>query len=444
MRSSGSYSPWLAQYAADRQQTLGPDNRNDLSLSKATTALLRSMLGPVLFTFPALYQKTGFLVGLLLTIASASWSTCTMIMIARACEWMCQACGKETGVTYGHLCVSALKRTSYCRDATCERLSYALNYAVAVFQIGICCFQVKFMTTHAAYLAKMTNCSFCGEKSYCHLAVIPCTCVVGAVANVTILAWMALLANGLVATVIVAVFREAVSKADIQFPSLDVQANFGTICKVLGAVIFAFEGQTLILPLRNRMLQPQQLASPIGVVPLSMLIITTVFITAGSVGFIALKEQAPESILLSDQVITHSWVQAAVIAVMLFAVMASYPFNLLAVVDILEEPWKATLQRWGENVQKLPLTFLLRLLLSLLVGALTIGIPDLESITSFLGGSVGMLVCFVVPPLTLLMVELESVTMSVLKRRLLTALRITQSLIGIAVACFTLTANFAH
>ncbi|KHJ48610.1 transmembrane amino acid transporter protein [Trichuris suis] len=433
------------------QHTLVPYERGDLSQCRATAALVRSMLGPVIFTFPALYQKTGFLPGLLLTLASAIWSTCTMMMIAKASDYICQAGGKEAPpTTYGHLCGCALKKTTFYRETICQRINRIVNYAVAAFQIGTCCFQVKFMTTHTAFLAKMANCTFCPETSYCHLIVLPCVCIVGTISNLTTLARMALLANALVAVVIVVVLQEAASKADLQLLRQSGHANFATLFQTLGAIIFAFEAQTLILPLRNRMHQPRKLASPMGVVPLSMLTIAPVFVTIGSVGFVALRGRSPESVLLSDQLITHQWIQIAVIGIMIFAVMASYPFNLLAVIDILEELWNVTLQGWSKKVKKLPLTFLLRLLLSLLVGALAMGVSNLESITSFLGGSVGMLICFVVPPLMLLPLELDrnaasssSSSLSVHKKRLLTTLRVAQSFIGIAVACFILTAKIA-
>ncbi|CDW58770.1 Amino acid transporter [Trichuris trichiura] len=448
---TGSYSPQEAQNAVE-QHTLVAYERDDLSLCKATAALIRSMLGPVIFTFPSLYQKTGFLPGLLLTLASATWSTCTMMMIAKASDCICQTGGKEaTAETYGHLCGTALKKTTIYRETICQRISRLLNYAVAAFQIGTCCFQVKFMTTHTSFLAKMVNCTYCPETSYCHLIILPCVCIVGTITNLTTLARLALLANGLVAVVIVVVVVQAAASkvAGLQLPSLNGHADFATLLQTFGAIIFAFEAHTLILPLRNRMHQPRKLASPMGVVPLSMLTTATAFVTVGSMGFFALNGRSPESILLSDQVITHKWIQAAVIGIMIFAVMASYPFNLLAVIDILEDLWNVTIKGWSKKVKKLPLTFLLRLLLSLLIGALAMPVSNLESITSFLGGSVGMLICFIVPPLTLLPLELErntspsSTSLSTHKKRLLTTLRVTQSFIGIAVACFILTAKVA-
>lgn len=66
-----------------------------------------------------------------------------------------------------------------------------------------------------------------------------------------------------------------------------------------GTALFAFEGVALILPLRNAMKQPEKFSSRFGVLNVTMVGITTIFVITGFISYLKWGEEVQGSITLN-------------------------------------------------------------------------------------------------------------------------------------------------
>lgn len=66
-----------------------------------------------------------------------------------------------------------------------------------------------------------------------------------------------------------------------------------------GTALFSYEGIALILPLRNKMRNPENFTSTFGVLNMTMVVVTSIFIFTGFIGYMRWGEDVEGSVTLN-------------------------------------------------------------------------------------------------------------------------------------------------
>lgn len=85
-------------------------------------------------------------------------------------------------------------------------------------------------------------------------------------------------------------------------PNISERRYVGDLEKLplfLGTTIFAFEGISLVLPLRNVMKKPKLFSRPLGVLNLGMVVVSTLLACCGFLGYWRWGEQTEGSLTLN-------------------------------------------------------------------------------------------------------------------------------------------------
>jgi solute carrier family 36 (proton-coupled amino acid transporter) len=78
-----------------------------------------------------------------------------------------------------------------------------------------------------------------------------------------------------------------------------IPPNIRQIPLFFGTTIFAFEGIALVMPLKNAMKKPQNFSKTFGVLNVGMVIVSTIFISFGTVGYFKYGEDTAPSLTLN-------------------------------------------------------------------------------------------------------------------------------------------------
>ena len=116
--------------------------------------------------------------------------------------------------------------------------------------------------------------------------------------NLKYLAPFSLMANLFIGTGIAVVLNYVFQ----DLPSTKDRTKIGDIATIplfFGTAIYAFEGISLVLPLKNAMKKPSTFDSPCGVLNIGLAIVTVLFITFGFCGYLKWGENVAGSLSLN-------------------------------------------------------------------------------------------------------------------------------------------------
>ncbi|XP_061395123.1 proton-coupled amino acid transporter 1-like, partial [Musca vetustissima] len=160
-----------------------------------------------------------------------------------------------------------------------------------------------------------------------------------------------------------------------------------------GTALFSFEGIALILPIRNSMKDPKKFNQRFGVLNISMLIITLLFVFTGFVSYTKWGEGVEGSITLNldpDDKLS----QAVKIAAAL-GVFFGYPIQFFVMMKIIWPPLKQNMAA----AQKRPITVqvMFRFIMVLLTFGVALLVPQLHLFISLIGALCSTSLAFLFP-----------------------------------------------
>ncbi|KAM7348057.1 proton-coupled amino acid transporter-like protein pathetic [Cochliomyia hominivorax] len=160
-----------------------------------------------------------------------------------------------------------------------------------------------------------------------------------------------------------------------------------------GTALFSFEGVALILPLRNAMKKPEKFNSRFGVLNVTMVGITAIFIITGFIGYLRWGEDVQGSLTLNlDPNNTLSQVVKIVAAL---GVFFGYPIQFYIMIRIIWVPMK----QGSPAAQKYPITIqvVLRFFMVLFTFGVALLVPKLHLFISLIGAFCSTALAFVFP-----------------------------------------------
>ncbi|XP_003378161.1 transmembrane amino acid transporter protein, partial [Trichinella spiralis] len=153
--------------------------------------------------------------------------------------------------------------------------------------------------------------------------------------------------------------------------SLPGYTNLQGLMLAIGSMLYAFEGQAVILPLENKMKNPKDMLGWNGVLSVSMSIVTCVYAATGFFGYATFGNEVKGSITLN---MPDTWL-----------------YELLYVV--VEMLWPAIQRKIRFSQERI--LFIMEFALHFLA----IAIPNLEKIIPFVGVTAGIVLGYVFPPI---------------------------------------------
>jgi proton-coupled amino acid transporter len=409
-----------------------------VSSTRMLINLLKGMIGPGCLSLPLAFGFSGLWVGLVLTFLIGALNTHCMQMLVKSAQYLCKRFEKSD-LDYGHLSKKAME----CGPPFLQRRSkiglYVTNATVAIFQLGVCSVQIVFMAANLqkveSELAPNTPISI---RQFQLILLVP-TLLVVSVRNLKVMAYCSIAGNIALLGSLVIILQYTIRSPNLYYSDDVWFMSFQRLLLYLGAILFSFEGQAMILPMENEMREPKHMSRPFGVLHTGLSLVTICYATTGFFGYLKFGTDVQGSITLNMPAeLLYQIVNLLLVLVILLGLpLQFYVLNAMF--------WPSIKRKLPAHLHKRHLIFeyLFRTAILLLAFVLGIAIPNLAQIIPLVGISAGCTIALILPPIihTFAFWQLWREETTPLRRTLLIAKNTAIALFGVFGLCAGLYAS---
>ncbi|XP_035303534.1 proton-coupled amino acid transporter 1 isoform X3 [Cricetulus griseus] len=278
---------------------------------------------------------------------------------------------------------------------------HIVDFFLIVTQLGFCCVYFVFLADNFKQVIEAAN----GTTTNCHnnetvvlmptmdsrlymLAFLPFLVLLSFIRNLRILSIFSLLANVTMLVSLVTIYQFILQR--IPDPHhLPLVASWKTYPLFFGTAVFAFEGIGVVLPLENKMKNSQKFPC---ILYLGMTIVTVLYISLGSLGYLQFGAAIKASITLN---LPNCWLYQTVKLLYSIGIFFTYALQFYVAAEIMVP---VIVSRVPEHCTLL-VDLCVRTAMVCITCVLAILIPRLDLVLSLVGSMSSSALALIIPPL---------------------------------------------
>ncbi|XP_055331791.1 proton-coupled amino acid transporter 1-like [Paramacrobiotus metropolitanus] len=375
---------------------LGEDRRNAQTTTtnlQTLMHLLKGNIGTGIFAMASAVNNAGLATGTIAIVVMGFICIHCMHILVNCAHHLCKIEGKNA-LDYGEVVQAAFRQSSYSKYANLSKK--VVDLFIIVSQFGFCCVYIVYVATTLQDVIRYYTDVELPIQAYTAM-VLPFLILLCYIRSLKILAPFSLAANLILCTCLVIIFVYVFG----HLKSVDSVPQFAGWSKLplfFGTAIYAFEGIGIVLPIENRMKNPQDFGGWTGILNVGMVIITALYTAAGFFGYLAFGTEIEDTITLN---LPHKGIYIVVILLVGLVVFYSYSLQFYVPFEIL---WPTVKKRLRTPLQVKIGEYLFRTGIVIFTFLLAVAIPKLGLFISLVGAVGSSSLALIFPPV------LETVT----------------------------------
>ncbi|XP_060096273.1 proton-coupled amino acid transporter 1-like [Heteronotia binoei] len=363
--------------------------------------LLKGNIGTGLLGLPLAVKNAGIVIGPISLLVIGIIAVHCMHILVKCAHHFCNKHQKPF-VDYGDAVMHGLEASpsAWLRNHSIWG-RHIVGFFLILTQLGFCCVYFVFLADNLKQVVSAANAttSSCDGNETMVLAptmdsrlyilsLLPFVVLLVFIQNLKFLSIFSMLANLAMLCSLLMIYQYIVR--GIPDPSsLSLVAQWKTYPLFFGTAVFAFEGIGVILPLENKMKNPQQFPTILYV---GMGLVTVLYISLGTLGYLRFGDMIKASITLN---LPNCWLYQSVKLLYSFGIFFTYalqfyvPAEIIIPVAVSQVP-----ERWA-----LWTNLFLRTCLVCATCLLAILIPRLDIVISLVGSVSSSALALIIPPL---------------------------------------------
>lgn len=376
--------------------------RTGTSFCQTLIHLLKGNIGTGLLGLPLAVKNAGLVLGPVSLLCMGFVAIHCMRLLVK-CSHHLSAKMNRPSLNYGEAVQYGMENVSWLRRHSLWG-KQTVNLFLIITQLGFCCVYFVFLSDNIKQVVEAAN----ATTFSCHinntnqtqivvpsfdsrlymLCFLPAIILLVFTPDLKYLAPLSLVANLVMTASLILIYFYSLT--NITYPiNLPAVGRLKDYPLFFGTAVFAFEGIGVVLPLENKMQRPQ---SFIPVLYVGMGIITFLYISLGTIGYMCFKEHIGGSITLN---LPNCWTYQAVKLLYCFGIFITFALQFYVPAEILIPPVVARVsERWETAVD-----LLLRSVLVIFTCALAILIPELDLVISLVGSISSSFLALIFPPI---------------------------------------------
>ncbi|XP_029367765.1 proton-coupled amino acid transporter 1 isoform X1 [Echeneis naucrates] len=377
-------------------------SRTGTSICQTLIHLLKGNIGTGLLGLPLAVKNAGLVLGPVSLLCMGIIAVHCMRLLVK-CSHHLSAKVNRPSLTYGEAVQYGMENVPWLRRHS-QWGKRTVNLFLIITQLGFCCVYFVFLSDNVKQVVEAANATtFSCQVNHTNqtqilvksfdsrlymLCFLPAIILLVFTPNLKYLAPLSLVANLVMTASLILIYFYSLT--NISYPiSLPKVGRAKDYPLFFGTAIFAFEGIGVVLPLENKMQRPQSFTL---VLYLGMGIVTFLYISLGTIGYMCFGDQIGGSITLN---LPNCWTYQAVKLLYCFGIFITFALQFYVPAEILIPPVVARVpERWETAVD-----LLLRTVLVIFTCALAILIPELDLVISLVGSVSSSFLALIFPPL---------------------------------------------
>ncbi|CAD5214408.1 unnamed protein product [Bursaphelenchus okinawaensis] len=388
----------MAEGSADQRILVQRERRQGdvISSHRAILTLSKSMFNAGCFSLPYAWKLGGKWVSFVLTfvIAGLNWYG-NHILVRSSQHW-----AKETGVPaldYGHFAKRVLDACEFpFLRRNSKRLMYFVNITILFYQLGMCSVAILFISDN---MVNLLGHWFDGSDHT--KTVIMATIAIAFILVTNMFTEMRVVsAFAMVSSVFFILGAVVIMNYTVQQPNhwgiLPAYTDFRGTILFIGMSMYAFEGQTMILPVENKLENPEDFLDHFGVLPTTMCLCTLFMTAIGFYGYNGFGEAIKPTITMN---VPLKGLYSVVNVCLMIQATLGHSIAMYVVFDMFFKGFNRKFSARFPSVHKQVVDKGFRIFWVMLTYFMAILIPKLEIMIPLVGVTSGTLCALVFPPI---------------------------------------------
>ncbi|KAK6529827.1 neutral amino acid transporter [Arthrobotrys megalospora] len=346
------------------------------SVKSAVLLLLKSFVGTGVLFLPKAFKNGGMLFCILLLLAVAGISYWCFVLLVRTRMQVNASFGDIGGVLYG------------------KYMRIAILTSIVISQIGFASAYIVFVSENLqAFILAVSNCKTKIEIHWLILMQMIVFLPFSMIRDISKLGGTALIADAFILLGLIYLYYYDLFEIASQGVADIVHFNPQDWTLFIGTAIFTFEGIGLIIPIQESMKKPEKFPKVLGGV---MILITTVFVSAGALGYAAWGSKTKTVVLLNlpqdDKFVN------GVQFLYSLAILLSTPLQLFPAIRIMENGLFSKSGKYSNRVkwEKNAFRFVTVIVTALIAWG---GADDLDKFVALIGSFACIPLVYMYPPM---------------------------------------------
>uniref|UniRef100_A0AAR2L929 Amino acid transporter transmembrane domain-containing protein n=1 Tax=Pygocentrus nattereri TaxID=42514 RepID=A0AAR2L929_PYGNA len=361
--------------------------------------LLKGNIGTGLLGLPLAVKNAGLVMGPLSLFVMGIIAVHCMNILVKCAHHLSDKLGKPF-LTYGEAVEYGMENVSWLRNYS-HWGRRVVNLFLIITQLGFCCVYFVFLSDNVKQVVEAAN----GTTMNCNtnqtavivpsydsrlymLFILPFIILLVFTRNLKFLAPFSFVANLVMSASLILIYYFCLTHIPnpVDLPKVGRAVDYPLF---FGTAIFAFEGIGVVLPLENKMQKPKKFSL---VLYLGMGIVTMLYISLGTIGYITFGDHIKGSITLN---LPDCWMYQIVKLLYSFGIYITYALQFYVPAEILIPLAVERVDpRW-----ELLVDLSIRVGLVIFTCVLAILIPELDLVISLVGSVSSSALALILPPL---------------------------------------------
>ncbi|KAF1766404.1 hypothetical protein GCK72_006361 [Caenorhabditis remanei] len=249
----------------EAEEALGPQQRKKsfverkekISSKFALINLMKGMLGAGCFSVPLAFKQSGYVAGLVIILVLGFLCALCMIKLVKCAGYLSKI-NQSAPLDYGNMAYKATQ-ASYTPIRKLAPVSRMLvNTSLCVLQLGICCCFYIFVVYHLHELLEFFTHDVPSRATLFPI-VLPAFILLVSLSSMRALSFVSLGGNFLMLIALAVIMFQLLTTEHKKLADLPPVTDLGGVVSAAGAILYALEGQAMVLPLENRMKKPEDM-----------------------------------------------------------------------------------------------------------------------------------------------------------------------------------------
>ncbi|XP_036369659.1 proton-coupled amino acid transporter 1 isoform X1 [Octopus sinensis] len=351
---------------------------------------LKGNIGTGLLALPSAFKHSGLWVGFAGILFLGCIATHCMHILVNCSHKLCERTSSVT-MDYPDVMESCLQTGPPALRRFSRAFRIAINIFILITQFGFCCVYVVFVAENISDVVDVFPVAHWDNISYMWLIsifLIP-YCFIR---NLKTLAVFSLLANIITIIGLVIIYQYIVQHL-LPMSQVQLYTSFSQLPMFFGIAVYSFEGISLVLPIENKMRNPQDFPGWTGILNLGMTIVVCLYASLGFYGYLSFADSIEGSITLN---LPSNWWYTSVKLLFAVSIFISYGIQFYVPMNLLSSPIR---ERFGSTKYSQIIDHALRVILICALTGFASCIPHLDLLIALIGAFASSGLALIFPPI---------------------------------------------